>query len=345
MPMNGQLQPIDQAEAWDRLVISMPHAGPLQSWAWGEVKERYGWRARRFLWSHDGEAAGAVGVLERRLPGGFALHYAPRGPLLYRPVPEALAAMCRSLRPALGRRGVVLKIDPEWSPEEGVSAAALEAAGLRRSLRDVQHRSTYFLDIAGTEAEVLARVKPVTRYNIRYAARHGVTVRSGTDAALFATFFDLLQATAARTGFTIRPAGYYRDVLEAFAARGQGRLFLAERNGAPLGSVFIVLYGTRLYYLFGGSNLQYKELKPNYVLHWEAIRYAREQGCTTYDLWGIPLDPQPDHPGYGYYIFKTKFNGEQRRFIGMWDYPLRPLLYRGFRLGERFLSREKPEFV
>jgi len=343
--MGSQLDSIDEAEAWDRLVLSMPHASPLQSWAWGEVKARHGWRIRRFLWSRDGKAAGVIGVLERRLPAGLALHYAPRGPLLQRPTPAALGELCHHLRPALGRRGVVLKVDPEWSVDEGASAAALEAAGLRRGLRDIQHRSTYLLDIAGTEAEVLARVKPVTRYNIRYAARHGVTVRSGTDAALFATFFELLQASAARTGFTIRPARYYGDVLQAFAARGQGRLFLAERAGEPLGAVFTVLYGTRLYYLFGGSNLHHKELKPNYLLHWEAIRYARDRGCTTYDLWGIPLDPKPDHPGYGYYVFKTKFNGQPQRFIGIWDFPLRPLLYQGFRLGERLRSGDQPEFV
>jgi lipid II:glycine glycyltransferase (peptidoglycan interpeptide bridge formation enzyme) len=62
-------------------------------------------------------------------------------------------------------------------------------------------------------------------------------------------------------------------------------------------------------------------------------------------MWGIPLDPHPGHPGYGYYVFKTKFNGETRRFVGMWDYPLRAGLYQGLRLAERFLVRSQPEFV
>jgi lipid II:glycine glycyltransferase (peptidoglycan interpeptide bridge formation enzyme) len=341
----SRLEPVDDAQRWDQLVQSFAHASPLQSWAWGDLKAAHGWQPARFQWQVDGELAGAILVLRRRLSAGLSLHYAPRGPLLRAPGVERLAPLLRALRGTLDRGSVVLKVDPEWQVDEGWTEAVLRAAGLRPSPHEVQHRSTYLVDISGSDDEALNRLKPVTRYNIRYGARHGVTVHSGTDAPTFAQFFALLTETAQRNNFRVRAEAYYRDLLAAFARRDQAQVFIAERAGTALSAILTVVYGSGLYYLFGGSNLRDKELKPNYLLHWEAIRYARGRGCTRYDMWGIPLDPQPGHPGYGYYVFKTKFNGQARRFVGMWDYPLRPGLYQGFCLAERFLSRSQPEFV
>jgi lipid II:glycine glycyltransferase (peptidoglycan interpeptide bridge formation enzyme) len=339
------LQHVEDADTWDRLVTTLPHASPLQSWAWGELKARYGWRPARLMWSVDGRPAGAVATLRRALPAGLALHYAPRGPLLAQPRLETLRSLLLAIRPAFDRGTVALKLDPEWEEEQGWRPATLRAAGLRHNPHDIQHRSTYLVDLRGSESEVLGRLKPVTRYNIRYAARHGITVRDGTDAASFSCFFALLQESARRNRFQIRAPGYYRDLLELFAARQQARIFIAERDGVVLSAILTVTYGAGLYYFFGGSNLQERAFKPNYLLHWEAMRDARRRGCTTYDMWGIPLEPRPDHPGHGYYVFKTKFNGCARRFVGMWEWPLRPLAYRAVRVAERWLTRGRPDFV
>jgi lipid II:glycine glycyltransferase (peptidoglycan interpeptide bridge formation enzyme) len=62
-------------------------------------------------------------------------------------------------------------------------------------------------------------------------------------------------------------------------------------------------------------------------------------------MWGVPLDPAPEHPGYGYYVFKTRFNGELIRYIGLYDLPIRQPLAAALRLGERFIRAGQPEFV
>lgn len=67
---------------------------------------------------------------------------------------------------------------------------------------------------------------------------------------------------------------------------------------------------------------------PNYLLQWEAIRWARAQGCAVYDMWGAPDTFDESDRLWGVWRFKAGFNGEVVRFIGAWDYPARPLLYR-----------------
>src|SRR5256886_16425235 len=77
-----ELRPCDDASAWDAFVSQAGDASVLQAWAWGSLKSRYGWGVQRYFWTDNGIAMGAAAVLRRRLPGGLALNYAPRGPIL-----------------------------------------------------------------------------------------------------------------------------------------------------------------------------------------------------------------------------------------------------------------------
>jgi lipid II:glycine glycyltransferase (peptidoglycan interpeptide bridge formation enzyme) len=57
--------------------------------------------------------------------------------------------------------------------------------------------------------------------------------------------------------------------------------------------------------------------RANYLLKWEAIRTSREQGATSYDLWGLATG--------GIAHFKTGFGGREVRYIGAWDLTLDPV--------------------
>ena len=61
---------------------------------------------------------------------------------------------------------------------------------------------------------------------------------------------------------------------------------------------------------------------PNHLLQWKAIRWAQEQGCTVYDMWGAPDVLDESDPLWGVYRFKRGFGGEFVRHIGAWDFPV-----------------------
>ena len=77
-----ELRTCDDASAWDAFVSQAGDASVLQAWAWGSLKSRYGWGVQRYFWVDGGVPIGAAAVLRRSLPGGLALNYAPRGPIL-----------------------------------------------------------------------------------------------------------------------------------------------------------------------------------------------------------------------------------------------------------------------
>ncbi len=336
------LIPCEDASAWDAFVSRASDGSVLQSWAWGSLKSRYGWRVARYFWADARQPMAAISVLRRALPGGLALHYAPRGPILDGRL-DRWPDFWLALRERLAADGgTVLKVDPEWTSDE--QRAALEATGGMRSRHPIQHQATMVVDISGGD-DALMRLKESTRRNIRSGARSGITVEASDASAAMDHFYELLQETAQREHFAIRARAYYHDLLALFRERGQAAVYLARREERLLAGAVMLFYGPRLVYLYGGTREDAKDLKPGYLLHWRAIEDGQQRGCTTYDMWGVPLNPQPGERGYGYYVFKSRFNGEMRRFIGLYDLPVNRAAAITIRLAERFARTGQPEFV
>jgi lipid II:glycine glycyltransferase (peptidoglycan interpeptide bridge formation enzyme) len=83
---------------------------------------------------------------------------------------------------------------------------------------------------------------------------------------------------------------------------------------------------------------------PAYALQWAAIGWAKENGCHSYDLWGVPdedfdyLESEFPHRKDGLwpvYRFKRGFGGKLERNVGAWKKIYSP---RAHRLYQRFKS-------
>jgi peptidoglycan pentaglycine glycine transferase (the first glycine) len=272
-------------------------------------------------------------VLFRRLPLGLTLGYIPKGP-----VGEWLPA----LQPALDQvchiqNAFALKVEPdrEWNDDD---AARLAEAGYRPSPQTVQPPRTLVVSLKGSEEAVLARMSQKTRYNIRLASRHQIAVRPWQDLGAFAT---MMAATGRRDGFSPHSAEYYRDVYRAFYSLGKCKLLCAEFQGKVLAAVMVFANGERAYYLYGASTDMERQRMPTYLLQWEAMRWGRSLGCTTYDLWGVPDADQVELESHfagrrdglwGVYRFKRGFGGKLTRSIGAWDRVYAPVPYAAYRL-------------
>lgn len=140
-------------------------------------------------------------------------------------------------------------------------------------------------------------------------------------------FYRIYRETATRAGFLIRTEQAYRDVWDAFAPGHDARLLLAEDpGGTAQAALFLVRCGARVVEPYGGMTAAGAESRANYLLKWEAIRSSREQGATSYDLWGLA------HPGIAH--FKTGFGGREVRYVGAWDYVLDPIGRRAYELAQ-----------
>ncbi len=196
---------------------------------------------------------------------------------------------------------------------------------LLKSNNDILPSNTIIVDTRAAEAEILARMKPKTRYNIGLAHRKGVEVRLGTIDDL-KVWYDLYTETARRNGLYVNDIKYFYSV---FATKMEDqtlpvnvKLLIAYVDNVPLAAMFLLISSHRATYLYGASSSQMRSFMPTYAMQWEAIRIAKAYGCSEYDMFGIAPNAEPSHPMYGLYKFKSGFGGELFHQMGCWDYPL-----------------------
>jgi peptidoglycan pentaglycine glycine transferase (the first glycine) len=180
------------------------------------------------------------------------------------------------------------------------------------------------LDITPDEEGLLAHMKDKWRYNLRLAGRKGVQVRAAQTVEDVRNWYRLLQTTGQRDQFGIHTLDYYVQAWRIFVSRQQARLFLAECDGQLLAGIFVGLLAKQAIYLYGASSNERRNLMPNYLLQWEAIRWARSEGATSYDLWGIPETDDEDEVMAGVYRFKSGWGGRIVSLVGNYEYVYHP---------------------
>ncbi len=312
----------------------------LQSAFWARLKERYGWQPYAFRTS-AGDCT--LLTLVRRFRGGVRLAYLPHGPDERLPQGEAqLLEIAEAVEAQLPAGVAVLRLDPRWTTP--IDHGRLRSFGIVRGAVEVQPPTTVLIDLTKGEDSVLGQMKSKWRYNVRLAAKRGVSVRVSSPNELrddFELWYRMYERTAVRDRIAIHRAEYYRDFLihDWYPGSDSGQptmeLLLAEHEGDLLAGIITARVGTRATYVFGASEELKRNLMPAYALQWRAMRRAMEADCTCYDMFGIPPAEDTSHPMHGLYRFKTGFGGQIVNYCGTFDRLLRPLTGRTFRAAER----------
>ncbi len=313
----------------------------LQTKIWAELKQRQGWRPHQLHFLDD---LPALSVLGRQLPFGQSLLYAPELtiPNVADEQLKNLARQAHELDPsAVFFRLEILEPLETVNPEEGSIVAALTRAGFIKAFEETQPEHRQWVDIAGDETVILASMKEKGRYNVRLAERKGVITRISTDASDVDVFYKLFEQTAERDRFLIRNKQYFIDLCQALFEAKHGVLIIAEApkelGGEPLCAIILTYYDGMASYLYGASSNSHRNLMAPYAAHWAAIKEAKKQSCTTYDLLQIsPSDAVENHPYANLTRFKQQFGGRRVDLVGGWDYVYKPMLYQAFKSIEKW---------
>ncbi|MEV0204808.1 peptidoglycan bridge formation glycyltransferase FemA/FemB family protein [Streptomyces sp. NPDC050788] len=338
----------------------------LQTPAWGRVKTE--WRSESLGWYDGRQLVGAGLVLHRPVPrlDRYTLAYLPEGPVIdwtgdldawLDPLAahlKAHGAFAIRLGPpvrthtwsaAQVKEGIVAPdtkrlTDMSGEGADPVGARVTErlrnAGWLPQSPEDgfgVGHpQFKYEIPLAGrTEDELLRGMNQLWRRNIKRAAKEGVEVTVGEDLK---AFHDLYVHTAERDRFTPRPLGYFETMFAALRAEDPERirLYQARHQGDLVAATILVRVGAHAWYSYGASSTKKREVRGSNACQWAMIRDALAAGCDTYDLRGITPTLDADDPHVGLIQFKVGTGGHAVRYVGEWDLPLRPMVYRAFDL-------------
>lgn len=328
-------------DEWDAFVAAHAQGSLLQTTGWARLKNRFGWRSHRVWLKRDGRVvAGAQLLYKSAAMGLMKMAYIPHGPLVDWTDAEQTAVLLNQIDHSVyERRAAIVKMEPLlWQDDMPPDAwqSICQQHDLRLETDTIQPPQTVIMDLRPSLDDILAAMKQKTRYNIRLAAKKGVTTRLGSRSDLPA-FVQLMQLTGQRDGFGIHTPLYYQAAYEIFAETGQVALWLAEFEGRPLAAIMVFTLGANAYYLYGASGNEERERMPNYAVQWAAIEWAKNQGCQSYDLWGIPDAPEAEleanftnrHDGlWSVYRFKRGFGGQIKHTVGATDRVYNNLAYK-----------------
>jgi len=193
--------------------------------------------------------------------------------------------------------------------------------------------STVILDLNKTEDELLKNLHPKHRYNMKLAQKNGVMIEKAKSLADFEVFFDLLYVTSLRQKYYIHPKHYYQKIWEILSPKGMCHILTAKFNGGALSSWMLFIYNNVLYYPYGGSSDNLQNFFPSNLLGWETIRFGKELGCASFDMWGAckNINDQTD-PWWGFTNFKLKFGGQIVEFMDSYDFVVNKKVYKMFNL-------------
>ncbi len=317
-------------QEWDTFIKSHPEAHILQTPAWGALKAKFGWKPRFFR-----EGSLGAAILFRHLPLGKSIAYIPRGPVGqgdWEPLWHAFDSICRE------EKAVFLRVEPDvWEPAQS-DFIEQNMPGFIQTEQTIQPPRTILVDLRGSEDEILAEMKSKTRYNIRLAERKDVKIVFSDDVA---SFYQMMLTTGERDEFGIHSLAYYQQVYDLLAPGDNCALLMATYQGQPLAGMMVCAQANTSWYFYGASTNQERNRMPTYLLQWEAMRWAKQKGCSVYDLWGVPDYPESELEEsfldrsdglWGVYRFKRGFGGQIKRTIGTWDRIYQPLIYRLYQL-------------
>ena len=261
-----------------------------------------------------------------------------------------LSELAIALKPELPKNTIAIRFDPDVSftnPEDrdlfnyGMQLITYaDKLKIRKNSVDIQPPDSTLVDLTGTEEEILEKMHSKWRYNIRLSERKGVVIHRylGNDINLsekIDKFYELTKITNARDGNASHSKAYYADLIKSSAEEVAARkdvpvisLYIAEHEGEEIASIMTLFSHDEAIYLYGASSNNKRNLMPNHLLQWTAMKDAKAYGSKYYDMYGMPPEGKDEnHPMHGLYMFKANFGGKNIHRTGSWDIPLKAIYH------------------
>lgn len=303
----------ENQEQYSNFVAAHSSGSFLQSWNWGEFQTSQNKIAVRYgVFENVNGNKNLIAAVQLfhtkvpKLPGSYL--YAPYGPLIAEEFSEKnseiISLMLAKIKTDFAKAWFIRFEPKDDLPIDG------------RPSVHIQPGSSLVTDLTSSEEELLADMHNKTRYNIKVAAKHGVTVNVGeiNDEAI-----ELLVNTSDRQGYKSHPASYYINLLKYFQNQNgdcKVQLYQAFSDNTCIASAVMVDHGFTRTYLFGGSDNEKRNLMAPYALHWQAIQDAKAVGKTSYDWWGTETATGATP---GFVQFKLRWGGTQKFYAGARD--------------------------
>lgn len=252
----------------------------------------------------------------------FTVGYFPKGPL-------PTLQMTKQIKD-IGKKhnAIYIQIEPNVKKQSNLQEVSPDYIPSHHPLFT---KYTFVIDLSKSEEELLKEFHPKTRYNIKLAQKHQVITKEDNSNQAFETYLLLAKETTSRQRFYAHNELYQRNMWKYMHASGIAHLWTATYNNEVVAAWIVFINDGIMYYPYGASSRNHREVMAPNLLLWELIRWGKSHGIKAFDLWGA-LGPNPDEhdPWYGFHRFKLGYGPTLIEFVGSYDLVIKPFIYKTF---------------
>lgn len=179
-----------------------------------------------------------------------------------------------------------------------------------RALETKRHKVTMILDLEKDEEAQWKALDGKVRNQIRKAEKSGLTTVSG-HGELLEGFYGVFCRNMRDLGTPVYGKHFFANILDTFP--DCTRIISVTLNDKTIASGILTWFRNTLEVPWASSVRDYREVCPNNLLYWEAIRFAIRHGFSAFDF-------GRSTPGEGTYHFKKQWGTREVQLY--WQYLL-----------------------
>lgn len=312
---------------------------PLQSYEWGEFREKTGVKVIR---------GNTFQLTIHKIPNTpWNIGYLPKGKM---PDKELLTQLKK-----IGKeeKCIFIQLEPDviyktysaqgefLNQNKEIAKDWFKKLDLTPSAHPLFTKYTFVLDLTPSEEDLQKNMHAKWRYNIRVAQKHEVTIKEDTTDKAFKEYLQLTHATTSRQKFYAHTDKYHQvqwQTLPHVVTENKlsSHLLVATYKNKPLVTWIVFVFKDTLYYPYGASSNEHREVMASNLMMWETIRFGKNLGLKKFDMWGA-LGPHPDTKDawYGFHRFKQGYGGNLIEFVGSYDFVIDPFLYQAYKFADK----------
>ena len=160
-----------------------------------------------------------------------------------------------------------------------------------------------------SDEELLTEFDPKYKKAVVHSIKNGGTIRIGHD--LVDEFYTLYLHTCTKAKIHADKKEYFQSLIHHLPHQTTFAI-VNEENGTPIGGAFFIFDKQRCYCTHAGSNQGSKLYGGMKYLHYEVMKWMRDQGVNQYDLTGVRINSS-NETLQGIFKFKKGFGGELKK--------------------------------
>jgi len=193
---------------------------------------------------------------------------------------------------------------------------------------------SYRINLLLPEEQLWGKLHVKHRNVIRNSIKKDVVVEINSNN--YEVLFELMNETMNRSNMSFLNKTDF--VLYMNKMEGKQISFISYYHGVPQGCAIIPFSQHAAYYSYGGSIRKPLTGAINYM-HWEAIKYFKNEGVRIYDFVGARINPIKGSKQEGLQRFKSRFGGDLVTGF-LWKKPISKFQYNMFRFLQKCKKRD-----